>query len=95
MRSPSLGNTSDVVTRLEAGGILDELPVDGDAPLPVRFERCPAGWQASFSLTHPQVADLAVVHRLVAPSLAEARSAVAAAVVYLRGTPVDDLPIAD
>jgi hypothetical protein len=83
------------MSRLEAGGIVDELNLDDDLCVAVRFERCPAGWQASFSLSHPQVADLTVLHRLVAPSLAEARTAVPAAVVYLLGTPVDELPIAD
>jgi hypothetical protein len=89
------GRLVGVATRLEAGGILDELDIEGAQALPVRFERCPAGWQASFSLRHPQLADHSVAHRLVAPSLAEARSAVPAAVVYLLGTPVDELPIAD
>jgi hypothetical protein len=84
-----------VTSRLEAGGIVDELDLDEDLLLPVRYERCPAGWQASFSLDHPQVADLTIVHRLVAPSLAEARTAVPAAVTYLLGTPIDELPIAD
>jgi hypothetical protein len=83
------------MSRLEAGGIVDEMMVDEDLPLVVRFERCPAGWQASFSLEHPVETELTIVHRLVAPSLAEARSAVPAAVVYLLGTPVDELPIAD
>jgi hypothetical protein len=81
--------------RLEAGGIVDDVSLDEDVSLRVRYERCPAGWQASFSLDHPQQADLSVVHRLVAPSLAEARTAVPAAAVYLLGTPVDELPIAD
>jgi hypothetical protein len=83
------------MSRLEAGGIVDEIDLDDDLSLPVRYERCPAGWQASFSLSHPQVADLTIVHRLVAPSLAEARTAVPTAVVYLLGTPIDELPIAD
>jgi hypothetical protein len=81
--------------RLEAGGIVDELDLDEDLSLPVRFERCPAGWQASFSLDHPELTDRTIVHRLVAPSLAEARSAVPAAVIYLLGTPIDELLIAD
>jgi hypothetical protein len=83
-----------VATRLESGGIVEDVAIDGDLSLAVRFERCPVGWQASFSLSHPAVDDLAVVHRLVAPSLGEARSAVPPAVIFLLGTPVD-LPIAD
>lgn len=82
-----------MLTRLDSGGIVDELRVsDGsgdEVMLPVRFERCPAGWQASFELTHPDVHDLSVVHRLVASSLAEARVAVPRAVAYLHGCPVD------
>jgi hypothetical protein len=81
--------------RLDAGGIVEDVAIDGDLSLSVRFERCPAGWQASFSLTHPMVEDLSIVHRLVAPRLSEARAAVPAAVTYLLGTPVDELPIAD
>jgi hypothetical protein len=88
-------NTDEVATRLESGGIIEDVTIDDGLSLSVRFERCPVGWQASFSLTHPAVDDLAVTHRLVAPSLAEARSAVPDAVTYLLGTPVDDLPIAD
>ncbi|HEX3907270.1 MAG TPA: hypothetical protein VHW92_05000 [Mycobacteriales bacterium] len=84
-----------MLTRLEAGGIVEDVVVDGDLSLSVRFEKCPAGWQASFSLTHPAADDIAIVHRLVAPSLAEARSSVPPAVIYLLGTPVDDATIAD
>ncbi len=84
-----------MLTRLEAGGIVETVAVDGDLSLSVRFEKCPAGWQASFSLTHPAVDDLAIVHRLIAPSLAEARAAVPPAVIYLLGTPIDDDTIAD
>jgi hypothetical protein len=90
-----VGNTDAVMSRLEAGGIVDELTLDEDLALAVRFERCPVGWQASFTLEHPVEPDLTIVHRLVAPSLAEARSAVPAAVVYLLGTPVDELLLAD
>jgi hypothetical protein len=77
-----------VTARLDAGGIVDEIAVD-DRTLTVRFERCPAGWQAAFELAHPAVGDLAVIHRLVAPTLAEARAAVPRAAVYLLGAPVD------
>ena len=92
---PTVGKTGAVVARLEAGGIVEDVAIDDDVSLPVRFERCPVGWQASFSLTHPGAGDLSVVHRLVAASLAEARAAVPPAVTYLLGTPVDDVPIAD
>jgi hypothetical protein len=91
----ALRHTASVVARLESGGILEDLPIDDELSLPVRFERCPVGWQASFSLSHPAVGDLAVTHRLVAPSLAEARAAVAPAVTYLLGTPVDEVTATD
>jgi hypothetical protein len=79
-----------MAARLDAGGIVDEIPADDGQDLTVRFDRCPAGWQASFELTHPDVDDLAVVHRLVAPTLPEAKAAVPNAVRYLRGTPIDE-----
>jgi hypothetical protein len=80
------------VTRLDSGAIVDDVRLDdGDdeVVLPVRFERCVAGWQASFELTDPRVEDLSVVHRLVDPSLGAARVAVPQAVAYLLGCPVD------
>jgi hypothetical protein len=79
-----------MVARLDAGGIVDEIPADAGQVIKVRFERCLAGWQASFEVTHPEVADLAVVHRLVAATLADARAAVPNAVRYLAGTPIDE-----
>ena len=54
-----------VGARLDAGAIVDEVVADDGSVVKVRFERCPAGWQASFELRHPDVGDLAVVHRLV------------------------------
>jgi hypothetical protein len=77
-----------MVARLEAGGIVDEVAAAGRS-IAVRFDRCPAGWQATFELTHPEVDDLAVVHRLVAPTLPEAKAAVPNAVSFLLGTPID------
>lgn len=56
-------------------------------PVEVRYERCPAGWSARFTLRDPLAADVAVVHRLVAPSLREARKAVPAAIDFLNGAP--------
>lgn len=76
--------------RLDAGAIVDDVVVDDDLVMTVRFERCPAGWQASFELTHPAVSDLSVQHRLIAPTLAEARDSVPHAVTYLLGSPVDE-----
>jgi hypothetical protein len=79
-----------MVARLDAGGIVDEIPVEAGLIIKVRFDKCPAGWQASFELTHPDVDDLSVVHRLVAGSLPEARAAVPNAIRYLAGTPIDE-----
>jgi hypothetical protein len=78
-----------VVPRLDAGAIVDEV-VGGDGrSVTVRYERCPAGWQAAFELAHPEVSDLSVVHRLVADTLSDAKAAVPGAIAYLLGTPVD------
>jgi hypothetical protein len=79
-----------MVARLEAGRIVDEVEAEDGRIVTVRFERCPAGWQASFELTHPEVQDLAVVHRLVAETLADAKETVPKAIAYLLGTPVDE-----
>ena len=74
---------------LAAGAIVDEMTVDGVGVVPVRFNRCPAGWQVTFELRDPAVGDLAVQHKLVAPSLREAKAAVPRAAAYLLGHPVD------
>lgn len=79
-----------MVARLDAGSIVDDVVAEDGRHVSVRFDRCPAGWQASFELTHPEVDDLAVVHRLVAETLADAKAAVPQAVTYLLGTPVDE-----
>jgi hypothetical protein len=78
-----------VAARLDGGAIVDEVTAPDGRIVSVRFERCPAGWQAAFELGHPEVRDLAVVHRLVAGSLGDARAAVPGAIGYLLGTPVD------
>ena len=79
-----------MTARLAGGAIVDDLVVEGMA-ITVRYERCPAGWQATFDVRHPDVSDLAVTHRLVAPSLGQAKTAVPAAVRFLVGRPVDGL----
>jgi hypothetical protein len=78
-----------VTARINAGAIVDEIVTADGRSVTVRFERCPAGWQAAFRVTHAEVDDVAVVHRLVADSLSQARAAVPAAVGYLLGTPID------
>jgi hypothetical protein len=87
---PSNPRRYGVAARLDAGAIVDDVTAGDGRHVSVRFERCPAGWQAAFELAHPEVADLTVVHRLVAESLADARAAVPGAIAYLLGTPVDE-----
>jgi hypothetical protein len=79
-----------VGARLDAGAIVDEVVADDGTVVKVRYERCPAGWQAAFELTHPDVNDLAVIHRLVTDTLAQAKASVPAAIAFLMGRPVDE-----
>ncbi len=76
--------------RLDSGAIVDEVIAGDGRVVRVRFERCPAGWQAAFELSHPDVSDLVVTHRLVAESLSAAKAMVPAAVSFLVGRPVDE-----
>jgi hypothetical protein len=78
-----------VGARLDAGAIVDEVIAEDGRVVSVRFERCPAGWQAAFELSHPEVDDLSVVHRLVTDTLGEAKATVPNAIAFLLGTPVD------
>jgi hypothetical protein len=78
-----------VGARLDAGAIVDEVVADDGRVVSVRFERCPAGWQAAFELTHPDADNVAIVHRLVAPTLTEAKDSVPGAISFLLGIPVD------
>lgn len=78
------------MARLDAGAIVDDVVADDGRVVKVRFERCPAGWQAAFELTHPDVSDLAVTHRLVADTLGAAKAMVPPAIAFLIGRPVDD-----
>lgn len=81
---------NDVSVRIEPGGrVTERLELDGIGPVEITYERCPVGWSARFTMTTPLVADLGIVHRLVAPSLREARRAVPAAASFLAGNPVD------
>jgi hypothetical protein len=78
-----------VAARLDAGAIVDEVTTDGGQQISVRYERCPAGWQAAFELRHPEVENLTVTHRLVTDTLAEAKASVPEAIAFLLGTPID------
>jgi hypothetical protein len=74
---------------LDGGAIVDEVVAPTGEQVSVRYERCPAGWQAAFELTHPEVENLAVTHRLVTETLADAKASVPNAIAFLLGTPVD------
>jgi hypothetical protein len=76
------------MTRLEAGAVVGEIDVPGVGVVPVRVQRCPAGWQATFEVHDPAASDLSVVHKLVAPSYREAKAAVPQAIEFLLGRPV-------
>lgn len=75
------------ISTIDAGAVWESVEI-GSAMIDVRYERCPAGWSARFTLRDPLAADVAVVHRLVAPSFREARRAVPAAVAFLNGAPL-------
>jgi hypothetical protein len=75
--------------RLGAGGVEEDFALPEGGFVAVRYERSDHGWRAEFTVRTPGVDDLAVVHRLIAPTLAEARRLVPAAVAFLRGEPVD------
>jgi hypothetical protein len=77
------------MSRLEAGAVVDEIDVPGVGIVPVRLERCPAGWLATFEVRDPATSDLAVLHKLVAPTYREAKASVPQAVAFLLGHPVD------
>ena len=75
---------------MRSGGVEEDLDVRGVGRVSVRYQRCPAGWQATFSIEAPAPAELALVHRLVADSLTEARRMVPSAAQFLLGQPVDE-----
>lgn len=77
------------MSRLEAGAVVDELDIVGVGLVPVRVQRCPAGWMATFEVRDPATSDLSVAHKLVAPTYREAKAAVPQAVAFLLGRPVD------
>jgi len=76
------------MSRLEAGTVVGEIDVPGIGVVPLRVQRCPAGWQATFEVRDPAISDLAVVHKLVAPTYREAKAAVPQAIEFLLGRPV-------
>ena len=78
------------MVHLDAGTIVDTVDLEDLGRLTARYSRGLDGWTATFSLTADGHADLAVCHRLVAPTLADARRAVPLAAAFLAGERIDD-----
>ncbi len=76
--------------RLEDGAIVDIVDMEDLGTLTARYSRGLDGWTATFTLTADGHDDLAVCHRLVAPTLADARRAVPLAAAFLAAEPIDD-----
>ncbi|MGH3266316.1 MAG: hypothetical protein ACRDNS_30475 [Trebonia sp.] len=74
---------------MEAGAVVDEFDLPGIGRVVARHTRHKTAdavsWACMFTVVASGVADLAVVHRLSAPSLAEARKSVRHAVEFLAG----------
>ncbi|MFL6240772.1 MAG: hypothetical protein ACJ735_14900 [Actinomycetes bacterium] len=75
---------------LDAGAIVDTFDLEYLGVLTARYTRGMDGWTATFTLTAEGTDDLAICHRLVAPTLADARRAVPLAAAFLAGDSVDD-----
>jgi hypothetical protein len=87
-RAPSISD--DLWVHLESGAIVDSLDLEDLGTLTARYTRGFDGWTATFSLTAEGHDDLAICHRLVAPTLADARRAVPLAAAFLAGESMDD-----
>ena len=77
---------------LDSGAIVDEVDLEGLGLLTARYHRDGEGWTATFTLTADPQDDLAVCHRLVAPTLADARRAVPLAAAFLAADEFDEGP---
>ncbi|MDQ1493990.1 MAG: hypothetical protein QOG69_473 [Actinomycetota bacterium] len=75
--------------RVEAGAVVDEFDLPGVGRVVARHTRMKSGdavsWACMFTVVASASADLAIVHRLSAPTLAEARRSVRHAVDFLAG----------
>jgi len=81
----------DQTVHLNAGAIVDELQLEGIGLLNARYSRDADGWTATFRLTTGEGEDeLTVCHRLVAPTLGDARRAVPLAAAFLAGEALED-----
>jgi hypothetical protein len=78
--------------RVEAGAVVDEFDLPGIGQVVARHTRIRTAdadtWACMFTVVASGNAELAVVHRLSAPTLAEARRSVRNAVEFLAGRPV-------
>jgi hypothetical protein len=83
--------------RVEAGAVVDEFDLPGIGQVIARHTRIKTAdadtWACMFTVVASGNSDLAVVHRLSAPSLAEARRSVRNAVEFLAGRPVTNTPL--
>jgi hypothetical protein len=77
------------LVHIDAGAIVDEVDLEGLGFLTARYVREGDGWTATFTLQVVPDDDLAVCHRLVAPTLADARRAVPLAAAFLAGDSLD------
>jgi hypothetical protein len=75
--------------RVEAGAVVDEFDLPGIGRVVARHTRTKTAdvvsWACMFTVVASGDSQLAVVHRLSAPTLAEARSSVRHAVEFLAG----------
>jgi hypothetical protein len=82
--------SDDHPVHLDAGAIVDTVDLEDLGVLSARYSRGLDGWTATFSLTASGHDNLAICHRLVAPTLADARRAVPLAAAFLAGEQMDD-----
>ena len=76
---------------LAGGALQEDLALACAGQVSVRYAKCDDGWYAEFTVAAAGADDLKLVHRLTAPTLAEARRLVPAAVAFLQGAPIDPL----
>jgi hypothetical protein len=85
----ALDRRDDLRMRVEAGAVVDEFDLPGIGQVVARHTRMRSGddvtWACMFTVVAASNADLAIVHRLSAPTLAEARRSVRHAVEFLAG----------
>ena len=83
--------------RVEAGAVVDEFAMAGIGQVVARHTRTrtPDGgltWACMFTVVADGASDLAVVHRLSAPTLAEARRNVRSAIEFMAGRAMTAAP---